>query len=127
MWSAGSCLMCFTMNVSLLLPGLLWLLVVSMCDQPVGTKRQESMDSSENHSTHLRGLWKLHMRDILLKGKGQRAPKKLYSSSFLLISLYFPQNVLSCFVTSLCSFMWYENMMMGNVSRSGSLRKDARR
>ncbi|XP_018552091.1 fibroblast growth factor 4A [Lates calcarifer] len=62
--------MCFTMNVSLLLPGLLWLLVVSMCDQPVGTKRQESMDSSENHSTHLRGLWKLHMRDILLKGKG---------------------------------------------------------
>ncbi|XP_040003640.1 fibroblast growth factor 4A [Xiphias gladius] len=62
--------MCFIMNFSLLLPGFLLLLVFGVCYRPVGAKRQESEVSPENHSTRLRGLWKLHMRDSLLKGKG---------------------------------------------------------
>ncbi|XP_029315508.1 fibroblast growth factor 4A-like [Cottoperca gobio] len=59
--------MCFTMNVSLLLllPGFQLLLIFS-----VGAKKQEGMVSPEDHGARLRGLWKLHIRDTLLKGKG---------------------------------------------------------
>nr|XP_046260124.1 fibroblast growth factor 4A isoform X2 [Scatophagus argus] len=56
--------MCFRMNVSLLL------LVFSMCDRAVGAERQETAASPEDQSARLRGLWKLHLRDSLLKGKG---------------------------------------------------------
>ncbi|XP_037644803.1 fibroblast growth factor 4A [Sebastes umbrosus] len=63
--------MCFTMNVSLLLllPGFQLLLNFS-----VGAKKQEAVVSPEDHSTRLRGLWKLHMRDALLKAKGKLPP-----------------------------------------------------
>ncbi|XP_038575660.1 fibroblast growth factor 4A [Micropterus salmoides] len=61
--------MCFTMNVSsLLLPGFLLFLVFGMCERPVGAKNQDPF-SREDHGTRLRGLWKLLMRDSLLKGK----------------------------------------------------------
>ncbi|XP_040917909.1 fibroblast growth factor 4A-like [Toxotes jaculatrix] len=62
--------MCFTMNVFLLLPGFLLLSVFGVCDGPVEAKRQEPEISPETHSAHLRGLWKLHMRDSLLNGEG---------------------------------------------------------
>ncbi|XP_074514312.1 fibroblast growth factor 4A-like [Sebastes fasciatus] len=63
--------MCFTMNVSLLLllPGFQLLLNFS-----VGAKKQEAVVSPEDHGTRLRGLWKLHMRDALLKAKGPSPP-----------------------------------------------------
>ncbi|KAI4805254.1 hypothetical protein KUCAC02_009880 [Chaenocephalus aceratus] len=59
--------MCFNMNVSLLmlLPGFQLLLMFG-----VGAKKQEVAGSPEDPSTRLRGLWRLHMRDTLLKGKG---------------------------------------------------------
>ncbi|XP_068581346.1 fibroblast growth factor 4A [Cebidichthys violaceus] len=57
--------MCSIMNVSLLLlPGFQLLLIFS-----VGAKIQKAVVSPEDLGTRLRGLWKLHMRDILLKGK----------------------------------------------------------
>ncbi|XP_044222843.1 fibroblast growth factor 4A [Thunnus albacares] len=65
--------MCFTMNVSSLLPGVLLLLLLLLsaaCDWPVGAKKVDPAVSAEDQGTHLRGLWKLHMRDSLLKGKG---------------------------------------------------------
>ncbi|XP_040912298.1 fibroblast growth factor 4A [Toxotes jaculatrix] len=68
--TAKPCLVCFTMNASLLLPGFLLLSVFGACDRPVGAKRQEPEISPETHSARLRGLWKLHMRDSLLKGEG---------------------------------------------------------
>ncbi|XP_033966226.1 fibroblast growth factor 4A [Pseudochaenichthys georgianus] len=59
--------MCFNMSVSLLmlLPGFQLLLMFG-----VGAKKQEVAGSPEDPSTRLRGLWRLHMRDTLLKGKG---------------------------------------------------------
>ncbi|XP_074551416.1 fibroblast growth factor 4A-like [Halichoeres trimaculatus] len=62
-------LICFIMNESslMLLPGLLLLLVFS-----VETKKQEV--SAEDHGSRLRGLWKLHMKETLLKGKGSSPP-----------------------------------------------------
>ncbi|KAF3842680.1 hypothetical protein F7725_001529 [Dissostichus mawsoni] len=55
------------MNVSLLmlLPGFQLILMFG-----VGAKKQEVAGSPEDPSTRLRGLWRLHMRDTLLKGKG---------------------------------------------------------
>ncbi|XP_032385804.1 fibroblast growth factor 4A [Etheostoma spectabile] len=62
--------MCSTMNVSLLLlPGFQLLLMFS-----VGAKKQEPVLSREDQGTRLRDLWKLHMRDTLLKGKGSCPP-----------------------------------------------------
>nr|XP_020462266.1 fibroblast growth factor 4-like [Monopterus albus] len=58
------------MKVSSLLPGFLLLLVFGVCDQLVGAKRQEPAAAPVDPSTRLRGLWKLHMRDSLLKGRG---------------------------------------------------------
>ncbi|XP_039673318.1 fibroblast growth factor 4A [Perca fluviatilis] len=58
----------FTMNVSLLLlllPGFQLLLMFS-----VGAKRQEPVVPPEDQGTRLLDLWKLHVRDTLLKGKG---------------------------------------------------------
>ncbi|XP_070771038.1 fibroblast growth factor 4A [Enoplosus armatus] len=58
------------MNPSL--PGVLLLLVFSAtCHRPEGGKEQEPAVSPEDHrGARLQGLWKLHMRDSLLKGKG---------------------------------------------------------
>ncbi|XP_072253758.1 fibroblast growth factor 4A [Leuresthes tenuis] len=60
--------MYFTMNVSSLLLGVLLLLPV--CDQLVGAKKPEEEVSPEVVGSHIRSLWKLHMRDYLLKRKG---------------------------------------------------------
>lgn len=68
--SAGSFLMCFTMSSSSLL--LMLLLVLGVCDRAAGAKKQESVVPPEDHGSRLRGLWKLHMRDAMLKGKGER-------------------------------------------------------
>uniref|UniRef100_UPI0037E9401E fibroblast growth factor 4A n=1 Tax=Semicossyphus pulcher TaxID=241346 RepID=UPI0037E9401E len=54
------------MNVSSLL---LLLLVFS-----VEGKKSEASVSPEDHGSRLRGLWKLHMRDALLKGKAGSGP-----------------------------------------------------
>lgn len=62
-----TCLMCVTMSVSLLL-----LLVLSVCDRALGADKQEAVNSPDDHGTRLRGLWKLHMKETLLKGKGQK-------------------------------------------------------
>ncbi|XP_036964961.1 fibroblast growth factor 4A isoform X1 [Acanthopagrus latus] len=51
------------MSVSLLL-----LLVLSVCDRVLGANKQEAVNSPDDHGTRLRGLWKLHMKE-LLKGK----------------------------------------------------------
>ncbi|XP_068428077.1 fibroblast growth factor 4A [Clinocottus analis] len=60
----------FIMNVSLLLlPGFQLLLVFS-----VGAKIQKAGVSPEHQGTRLRGLWKLHMRERLLKGKASNHP-----------------------------------------------------
>lgn len=56
------------MKVSLLL-----LLVFSVSVRLTGAKKQDA-SSPEDHGTHLRGLWKLHMRDSLLKAKGSHHP-----------------------------------------------------
>ncbi|KAM7380960.1 hypothetical protein PAMP_004224 [Pampus punctatissimus] len=56
--------MCFTMNVSWLL------LLLSAVDQPLGAEKVDPVVPAEDHGAHLRGLWKLHMRDSVLKGKG---------------------------------------------------------
>ncbi len=67
------------MNVSLLLlPGFLLLLVFSVCDRLVGANKQEAVVSPEDHGIRLQSLWKLHMRDTLLKGKGEQVPGKLF-------------------------------------------------
>ncbi|XP_019119587.2 fibroblast growth factor 4A isoform X1 [Larimichthys crocea] len=60
--------MCFTMSSSSLL--LMLLLVLGVCDRAAGAKKQESVVPPEDHGSRLRGLWKLHMRDAMLKGKG---------------------------------------------------------
>jgi len=67
---ASVCLMYFTMKVSSLLPGVLLLLLSSVRDQLVGAKKPEEEVSPEVVGSHLRSLWKLRMRDYLLKGKG---------------------------------------------------------
>ncbi|XP_042350586.1 fibroblast growth factor 4A [Plectropomus leopardus] len=54
--------MCLTMSASLLL---LLLLMAS-----VRAKKQDTVVPLEDPGSRLRGLWKLHMRDALLKGKG---------------------------------------------------------
>lgn len=59
-----------TMNVSLLL-----LLVFSVCGRPAGAKRQEAVVSPDHHAARLRGLWELHIKEML-KGKGEPAPGK---------------------------------------------------
>ncbi|KAI3356609.1 hypothetical protein L3Q82_017811 [Scortum barcoo] len=66
------------MNVSLLLllPGFLLLLVFTVCDHLVGAKRLDQVVSPEDHGIRLQSLWKLHMRDTLLKGKGS-SPRPL--------------------------------------------------
>ncbi|XP_028289500.1 fibroblast growth factor 4A-like [Parambassis ranga] len=53
------------MNVSLLLSSLFVLLVFTLCGLSVGVKNQ---GTHEDHGSHLRALWKLHMRNSLLKG-----------------------------------------------------------
>lgn len=62
-----TCLMCVTMSVSLLL-----LLVLSVCDRALGADKQEAVNAPDDHGTRLRGLWKLHMKEALLRGKGQK-------------------------------------------------------
>ncbi|XP_034550120.1 fibroblast growth factor 4A [Notolabrus celidotus] len=52
-----------------LLPGLLLLLLLS-----VESKKPEAGVSPEDQGSRLRGLWKLHMRDSLLKAKGSSPP-----------------------------------------------------
>ncbi|XP_040058377.2 fibroblast growth factor 4A [Gasterosteus aculeatus] len=61
----GDLLMGFIMKVSLLLLSVFQLLLVFS----EGAKIEKAMVSLEDHGTRLRGLWKLHMRDVLLKGK----------------------------------------------------------
>ncbi|XP_070694424.1 fibroblast growth factor 4A [Pempheris klunzingeri] len=59
------------MKVSLLLrPGFLLLLIFSVCERPAGAKKQEPVVSPEDLGTQHRRLWKQHVRDSLLKGKG---------------------------------------------------------
>ncbi|XP_053184869.1 fibroblast growth factor 4A [Scomber japonicus] len=57
----------FPLNVSSLLPGFLLLLLSA--DLPVRAKEVEP----EDQGSRLRGLWKLHMRDVMLKGKGEKS------------------------------------------------------
>ncbi|XP_062287330.1 fibroblast growth factor 4A [Scomber scombrus] len=57
-----------SLNVSSLLPGFLLLLLSA--DWPVRAKKTEP----EDNGSRLRGLWKLHMRDVMLKGKGSSHP-----------------------------------------------------
>ncbi|KAG7239114.1 hypothetical protein INR49_029994 [Caranx melampygus] len=72
MWSSSRGLMCSTMNASLLLPGLLLFLVFCVGHQPAEATTHEAVASPGNLSTRLRSLWKLHIRDSLLKEKGAR-------------------------------------------------------
>ncbi|XP_076602528.1 fibroblast growth factor 4A-like [Chaetodon auriga] len=58
------------MNVS----SLLLLLVFRLCHRPAGAKKQDAEVSPEEHAARLRGLWKLHMRDSLLKGGSSPHP-----------------------------------------------------
>ncbi|XP_047457296.1 fibroblast growth factor 4A [Mugil cephalus] len=58
------------MNVSTLLPGFLLLQLLTVCDRASGANKQEPAASLEDHNTLFRGLWKLQIRDSLLKGKG---------------------------------------------------------
>ncbi|XP_073329840.1 fibroblast growth factor 4A isoform X1 [Pagrus major] len=53
---------------------LLLLLVLSVCDRALGAKKQEAVISPDDHGTRLRGLWKLHMKESLLKGKAGSSP-----------------------------------------------------
>lgn len=73
----GDLLMGFIMKVSLLLLSVFQLLLVFS----EGAKIEKAMVSLEDHGTRLRGLWKLHMRDVLLKGKGKPSHKLLCLSS----------------------------------------------
>ncbi|KAM9850640.1 fibroblast growth factor 6-like [Aulostomus maculatus] len=62
------------MSVSLLLPGLLLLLTLTVSDQQVEAKKLQPALPTEDQSTRLRVLWKLHVRDAQLKGKGSSPP-----------------------------------------------------
>ncbi|KAG8000480.1 hypothetical protein GBF38_016838 [Nibea albiflora] len=46
------------------------LLLMLLLVRAAGAKKQESVVSPEDHGSRLRGLWKLHMRDSVLRGKG---------------------------------------------------------
>ncbi|KAM3862202.1 fibroblast growth factor 4A-like [Diretmus argenteus] len=59
------------MDVSLLFPGfLLLLLAVGVCARLIGAEKLEPAASPQDHAARIRGLWKQHMRDAKLKGKG---------------------------------------------------------
>lgn len=82
--------LCSTMNVSLLLPSLLLLLAANVCDQTVGAVKLEPVGPVDQGS-RLRGLWKLHVRDSMLRRKGERAPGNFsiqQTSSFLYLFVH---------------------------------------
>lgn len=89
LWSAGNCLMGLTMNASSLMSGFGLLLVLGVYDQAVGSRRRGPVASPEKHNTR---LWKLRLRDSLLKGDGQR----VYHS---------------CWFSSKCCFLWPKSLL----------------
>lgn len=94
-WSADRCMMCFNMNVSWLLPGFLLLLVSCLCDRSVGEETQKTLASPEDRGAHFRDLWKIHMRDSVLKGKGEREPEFLTNVLFHFFCFKLPESQLS--------------------------------